>query len=84
MQQLWLCGQYVSHHISALIIDITLNTLRSHPPDGYLLLTSCHTLPPVEVVSPIHVFCETKVSYFDHSSTINPANINSYLKTLEL
>ena len=70
------------HHISALIVDIILNTLRSHPPDGHLLLTSHHTLPPTEVVSAIHVFCETKISYFDHSTTINPAYINSHLKAL--
>ena len=69
-----------SHHISALIVDIILNTLRSHPPDGDLLLTSCLTLPPAEVVSPIHVFCETKVSYFDHSTSINPEIITNALE----
>ena len=62
-----------SHHISALIVDIILNTLRSHPPDGDFLLTSHHTLASAEVVSAIHVFCEAKVSYFDHSMAINPA-----------
>ena len=62
-----------SHHISTLIVDIILKTLRSHPPDGDLLLTSHHTLPSAEVVSAIYVFCEAKVSYFDHSTAINPA-----------
>ena len=72
-----------SHHISVLIVDITLNTLRSHPPDGDLLLTSCLTLPPTEVVSAIHVFCETKVSYFDHSTAIDPAYINFHLEAFK-
>ena len=63
---------YYTHYISALFVDVILNALWSHPPDGDLLLTSSCTLPPTEVVSAIHVLCQTKVSHFDHSISINP------------
>ena len=67
-----------SHHISALIVDIILNTLGSHPSYGDPLLIFHHALPPAEVVSAIYVFCKTKVSYFDHSTAINPAYVKCF------
>ena len=42
------------------------------------LLTSNCTPVPAEVVSAIHVFCETKVSYFDHSMAINPVYVKCF------
>ena len=62
-----------TNHISALIVYIIFNTFWSHPPDGNLLTVS-DTLPPTEVVSTIHILCQSKISYFDHSIVVNPGS----------
>ena len=63
-----------SHHIRFLIVDVILNALWGHPPDGDFLIIPCLTLHPAVVVSAIHVLCQSKVSHFDHSMLINPVS----------
>ena len=62
----------LANHISGLGVDVILDALRSHPPDGHLLLTPCHTLSSTEVVGAIHVLCQSKISHFDHPISVNP------------
>ena len=67
-----------SDHISHLVVEITLNALRSHPSDGDLLLiprpslSSSSMVVSVVVLGGIHVFCESKISNLDNSISIYP------------
>ena len=65
---------YYTYNISSLIVNVTFNALWSHPPNGNLLLTpSAVTFIMTKVVPGIHVLCQSKICYFDHSMLVNPA-----------
>ena len=62
-----------AYNISSLSVNVLFNALWSHPPNGDLLLTPSFTLITTKVVPGVHVLCQSKVSYFDHSMLVNPA-----------
>ena len=74
---------HLPHHISALSINVSLNALWNHPPDGHLLLTPLLTVPAV-VVRAIQILCQPKVSHFDQSMLINPALKTSFHNTSQI
>ena len=61
----------MANHISALIVEVGLNTLWSHPSDWDFLVSTITSIKTM-VISAIHVLCQSKISHFDHSITINP------------
>ena len=63
---------FLTHHISALIINVCFNTLESHPLDRDLLLSSSLSFLLAVVVGVVHVFCQPKICYFDDAIIINP------------
>ena len=63
---------YYTYNISSFVVDITFNALWSHPPNGDLLFTPSFTLIMTKVVPDVHVLRQSKVSYLDHSTLVNP------------
>ena len=61
-----------TYNISSLIVDVIFNALWSHPPNGDLLAISFSILIMTIVVPVIHVLRQSKVSYLDHSTLVNP------------
>ena len=63
-----------SDHISLLAVSATLDALRSHLPNGHLLLPGHSLLIALADVAArtVHIFRESKVGHFDHILLVNP------------